>query len=76
MPAQHVDTGELLMQAFADRKAVSETLQTGCAAAALFGRALLQTHESLCYSVSGCFKAVLNTKYGGSTLHHPLLSRS
>ena len=31
MPAQHVDTGELLMQAFADRHAVSETLQTGCA---------------------------------------------
>lgn len=29
--AQHVDTGELLMQAFADRAAVSETLQTGLA---------------------------------------------
>ena len=29
--AQHVDTGEVLMQAFADRAAVSETLQTGCA---------------------------------------------
>ena len=28
---QHVDTGELLMQAFADRAAVSETLQTGLA---------------------------------------------
>ncbi|KAK9838255.1 hypothetical protein WJX81_000460 [Elliptochloris bilobata] len=28
---QHVDTGELLMQAFADRNAVSETLQTGLA---------------------------------------------
>ena len=27
--AQHVDTGEVLMQAFADRAAVSETLQTG-----------------------------------------------
>ncbi len=26
---QHIDTGELLMQAFADRNAVSETLQTG-----------------------------------------------
>ena len=29
--AQHVDTGEVLMQAFADRAAVNETLQTGCA---------------------------------------------
>jgi phosphoribosyl-ATP pyrophosphohydrolase/phosphoribosyl-AMP cyclohydrolase len=29
--AQHVDTGEVLMQAFADRAAVSETLQTGYA---------------------------------------------
>ena len=29
--AQHVDTGEVLMQAFADRAAVCETLQTGCA---------------------------------------------
>ncbi len=29
--AQHVDTGELLMQAFADRAAVSETLQSGLA---------------------------------------------
>lgn len=28
---QHVDTGELLMQAFADRAAVNETLQTGLA---------------------------------------------
>ena len=28
--AQHVDTGEVLMQAFADRAAVSETLQSGC----------------------------------------------
>ena len=28
---QHVDTGELLMQAFADRAAVSETLQSGLA---------------------------------------------
>jgi phosphoribosyl-AMP cyclohydrolase / phosphoribosyl-ATP pyrophosphohydrolase len=28
---QHVDTGELLMQAFADRAAISETLQTGLA---------------------------------------------
>lgn len=28
---QHVDTGELLMQAFADRAAVSETMQTGLA---------------------------------------------
>lgn len=27
--AQHADTGEVLMQAFADREAVSETLQTG-----------------------------------------------
>lgn len=27
--AQHADTGEVLMQAFADRAAVSETLQTG-----------------------------------------------
>jgi phosphoribosyl-ATP pyrophosphohydrolase/phosphoribosyl-AMP cyclohydrolase len=27
--AQHVDTGEVLMQAFADRAAVNETLQTG-----------------------------------------------
>ncbi len=27
--AQHVDTGEVLMQAFADRNAVLETLQTG-----------------------------------------------
>ena len=27
--AQHVDTGEVLMQAFADRAAVCETLQTG-----------------------------------------------
>jgi hypothetical protein len=27
--AQHIDTGEVLMQAFADRNAVSETLQTG-----------------------------------------------
>jgi phosphoribosyl-AMP cyclohydrolase len=26
---QHVDTGELLMQAFADRAAISETMQTG-----------------------------------------------
>jgi len=30
-PFQHIDTGELLMQAFADRAAVSETLQTGLA---------------------------------------------
>lgn len=29
--AQHVDTGEVLMQAFADRNAVNETLQTGLA---------------------------------------------
>lgn len=29
--AQHIDTGEVLMQAFADRAAVNETLQTGCA---------------------------------------------
>jgi hypothetical protein len=28
--AQHVDNGEVLMQAFADRAAVCETLQTGC----------------------------------------------
>eukprot|EP00879_Flechtneria_rotunda_P011546 GHRR01012060.1.p1 GENE.GHRR01012060.1~~GHRR01012060.1.p1 ORF type:complete len:313 (+),score=84.63 GHRR01012060.1:374-1312(+) len=28
---QHVDTGELLMQAYADRAAISETLQTGLA---------------------------------------------
>eukprot|EP00878_Enallax_costatus_P006566 GHUV01006884.1.p1 GENE.GHUV01006884.1~~GHUV01006884.1.p1 ORF type:complete len:306 (+),score=55.90 GHUV01006884.1:46-963(+) len=28
---QHVDTGELLMQAFADRNAINETLQTGLA---------------------------------------------
>lgn len=28
--AQHADTGEVLMQAFADRAAVCETLQTGC----------------------------------------------
>lgn len=27
--AQHVDTGEVLMQAFADRDAINETLQTG-----------------------------------------------
>lgn len=27
--AQHVATGEVLMQAFADRAAVNETLQTG-----------------------------------------------
>ncbi len=27
--AQHVDTGEVLMQAFADREAINETLQTG-----------------------------------------------
>lgn len=27
--AQHVDTGEVLMQAFADRNAVNETMQTG-----------------------------------------------
>ena len=26
---QHVDTGEVLMQAFADRDAICETLQTG-----------------------------------------------
>lgn len=26
---QNVDTGEVLMQAYADRNAVSETLQTG-----------------------------------------------
>lgn len=26
---QHVDTGEILMQAFADRPALSETMQTG-----------------------------------------------
>lgn len=31
--AQHVDTGEILMQAFADRNAVNETLQTGYALA-------------------------------------------
>lgn len=30
---QHVDTGEVLMQAFADRAAISETLQTGCVGA-------------------------------------------
>lgn len=29
--AQHVDTGEVLMQAYADRNAISETLQTGLA---------------------------------------------
>jgi phosphoribosyl-AMP cyclohydrolase len=29
--SQHVDTGELLMQAYANRAAVSETLQTRCA---------------------------------------------
>lgn len=29
--AQHVDTGEILMQAFVDRAAVNETLQTGLA---------------------------------------------
>jgi phosphoribosyl-ATP pyrophosphohydrolase/phosphoribosyl-AMP cyclohydrolase len=29
--AQHVDTGEVLMQAFADRNAINETLQTGLA---------------------------------------------
>lgn len=29
--AQHVDTGEVLMQAFADRAALNETLQTGLA---------------------------------------------
>ena len=29
LPSQHIDTGELLMQAFADRAAVGETLQTG-----------------------------------------------
>lgn len=29
--AQHVDTGEILMQAFVDRNAVNETLQTGLA---------------------------------------------
>jgi len=28
---QHVDTGEILMQAFADRAAISETMQTGLA---------------------------------------------
>lgn len=27
--AQHVDTGEVLMQAFADRAAICETMQTG-----------------------------------------------
>lgn len=27
---QHVDTGEVLMQAFADRTAICETLQTRC----------------------------------------------
>ena len=27
--AQHIDTGEVLMQAFVDRNAVNETLQTG-----------------------------------------------
>ena len=27
--AQHIDTGEVLMQAFADRAAINETLQTG-----------------------------------------------
>ena len=31
MVVQHVDTGELLMQAFADRAALNETLQTGLA---------------------------------------------
>ena len=35
--AQHVDTGEVLMQAFADREAVKETLQTGCVPAAAAG---------------------------------------
>jgi hypothetical protein len=29
--AQDADTGEVLMQAFADRAALAETLQTGCA---------------------------------------------
>ena len=29
MMLQHVDTGELLMQAYADRAALCETLQTG-----------------------------------------------
>lgn len=28
-PPQHVDTGEVLMQAYADRNAICETLQTG-----------------------------------------------
>ena len=32
--AQDVDTGEVLMQAFADRAAVNETMQTGCVASA------------------------------------------
>ncbi|GAX74720.1 hypothetical protein CEUSTIGMA_g2167.t1, partial [Chlamydomonas eustigma] len=29
--SQHIDTGEVLMQAFADRAALSETMQTGLA---------------------------------------------
>lgn len=35
LPApQHIDTGEVLMQAFADRAALSETMQTKCVCAA------------------------------------------
>ena len=36
--AQHVDTGEVLMQAFADRAAILETLQTGWAGGRAGGR--------------------------------------
>lgn len=32
---QHVDTGEVMMQAYADRAAINETLQTKCAACIL-----------------------------------------
>ena len=42
--AQHADTGEVLMQAFADRAAVNETLQTGCACG---GSAPAWTHAAL-----------------------------
>lgn len=27
---QHIDTGEVMMQAYADRAAINETMQTGC----------------------------------------------
>ncbi len=54
---QHVDTGELLMQAFADRAAVSETLQTGLAT--FYSRSRKVLHQRLLDSfLHACLRSV------------------